>query len=60
MTTIYGSTGRTKQRIFMVLEHFTNLDRSLFDAEYNILTWRFMSLSSSDKYWLMRISKYRT
>ena len=44
---------------FMVLENFTNLDRSLFAAEYNIITWRFMS-SSSSKYWFMRIPKYRT
>ena len=43
----------------MVLEHFINLDRNLFAAEYNILTWRFMS-SSSSKYWFMRIPKYLT
>ena len=43
----------------MVLKHFTNLDRSLFAAEYNIFTKRFMS-SSSCKYWFMKIPKYRT
>ena len=43
----------------MVLEHFTNLDRNLFAAEYSILTWRFMS-SSSSKYWFMKIPKYLT
>ena len=36
MTTIQGSTVRTKQRIFC--EHFINLDRNLFAAEYSILT----------------------
>ena len=43
----------------MVLEHFINLDRNLFAAEYSILTWRFIS-SSSSKYWFMRIPKYLT
>ena len=43
----------------MVLEHFINLNRNLFAAEYSILTWRFMS-SSSSKYWFMRIPKYLT
>ena len=43
----------------MVLEHFINLDRNLFAAEYSFLTWRFMS-SSSSKYWFMRIPKYLT
>ena len=43
----------------MVREHFINLDRNLFAAEYNILTWRFM-WSPSSKYWFMRIPKYLT
>ena len=43
----------------MVLEHFINLNRNLFAAEYSILTWRFMS-SLSSKYWFMRIPKYLT
>ena len=43
----------------MVLEHFINLDRNLFAAEYSILTWRFIS-SSSSKYWFARIPKYLT
>ena len=43
----------------MVLEHFTDLDRNLFAAEYSILTWCFMS-SSSSKYWFMRTPKYLT
>ena len=43
----------------MVLEYFINLDRNLFAADYSILTWRFMS-SSSSKHWFMRIPKYLT
>ena len=41
----------------MVLEHFISLDRNLFAAEYSIITWRFMSSSSSK---FMRIPKYLT